>query len=74
MTSQPSLFYATASLQVTYLRPTPIAEPVMVRARITSIAERKTLLSCSLYSDGEECARGEMVAVRVPAAWFAAPA
>ena len=73
MTSKPSLFYATASLQVTYLRPTPVAEPVMVRARITSMTERKTLLTCSLYSGGEECARGELVAARVPAAWYAAP-
>ena len=74
MTSTPPLFYATASLQVTYLRPTPIAEPVEMRARITSMTERKTLLACSLYSAGEECARGELVAVRVPAAWYATSA
>jgi hypothetical protein len=36
------------------------------------MTERKTLLTCSLYSGGEECARGELVAVRVPATWYAA--
>ena len=74
MGSLPLLYYATASLQVTYLRPTPIAEPVAVRAKITSRTERKTLLTCSLSSGGEECARGEVVAVRVPPAWHAATA
>ena len=74
MTSEPLLYYATASLQVTYLRPTPIAGPVVARARITSMTERKTLLACSLSSGGEECARGELVAVRVPPAWYAVPA
>jgi acyl-coenzyme A thioesterase PaaI-like protein len=37
VTSEPSLWYATASLQVTYLRPTPIAEPVVLRAHITIV-------------------------------------
>jgi acyl-coenzyme A thioesterase PaaI-like protein len=74
MTSKPVVYYATASLQVTYLRPTPISEPVVVRAQITSITERKTLLTCSLLSGGEECARGELLAVRVPSAWYAEPA
>lgn len=74
MSSEPLLYYATASLQVTYLRPTPIAEPVVARAQITGRTERKTLLTCSLSSGGEECARGEVVAVRVPPAWHAATA
>ena len=74
MTSQPRLYYATASLQVTYLRPTPIAEPVVLRARVTNMMEKKTLLACSLFSGGEECAHGEVVAVRVSPLWYAAPA
>ena len=74
LTSEPRVFYATASLQVTYLRPVPIAESVVIRAQITSVAERKTLLTCSVSAGGEECARGEVVAVRVPPAWYATPA
>lgn len=73
MSSQPPLLYATASLQVTYLRPTPIVAPLLLRARIASMTEKKTLLVCSLFSGGEECARGEVVAVRVPPAWYEAP-
>lgn len=65
----PSIWCATASLHITYLRPTPIDEPVVLRARITEMKGKKTVLTCSLFSKGEERARGEVVAVRVPAAW-----
>jgi len=74
MYSEPALYYATASLQVTYLRPTLINAPVTLRAQITNMSERKTLLACSLVSGEEECARGEVVAVRVQPAWYATPA
>jgi acyl-coenzyme A thioesterase PaaI-like protein len=74
LSSQPRLLYVTASLQVTYLRPTPIAAPVVIRAHITSTTGKKTLLACSLHSEGDECARGELVAVRVPSTAYAAPA
>jgi acyl-coenzyme A thioesterase PaaI-like protein len=64
--SDPSVWYVTASLQVSYLRPTPVAAQVSLRARVTEMAGRRTNVSCSLYAEGEECARGEVVAVRVP--------
>ena len=67
--TEPSIWYATASLQVTYLCPTPVKEPIVLRARIKEMKERKTTLTCSLFAKGEECARGELVAVRVPPAW-----
>ena len=63
----PSHWFATASLKVDFLKPTPLDKPVHLRARIKDIQERKVLLTCSLFSDGEECARGEVLAVRVPA-------
>lgn len=63
------LLYVTASLQVTYLRPTPSAGPLVLRAHVTHTTERKTTLACSVYAGGEECARGEVVAARVPASW-----
>jgi len=30
---------------------------------------KKTIIKCLLFAEGEECARGEVVAVRVPPAW-----
>ena len=67
--STPLIWYATGSLQVTYMRPTPINAPVELRARIVEMSPKKTRLSCTLMSGGEECARGEVTAVRVAAGW-----
>jgi len=67
--TEPLISYATASLQVTYLRPTPIKEPVVLRARIKEMRKKKTIITCSLFARREECARGEVVAVRVPKSW-----
>jgi acyl-coenzyme A thioesterase PaaI-like protein len=69
ITSEPLLPYLTAALQVSYLRPTPTDGPVNLRARVSQTSGRKTTVTCSLYSaDGVECARGEVIAVRVPPA------
>ena len=68
--TEPPIWYVTKSLQVTYLRPTPIDQPVVLRARIKGVDERKTVLTCSLFGKGEECAQGEVVAVRVPSVWL----
>ncbi len=73
ISTDPFIWYATASLQITYVRPTPINRPLNLRARITQMNERKTLLSCSVVVDGEEHARGEVVAVRVPPSWSESP-
>ena len=68
------IWYATASLHVTYRKPTPIDQPLTMRARVTELARRKALVHCSLVSGGVERATGEMVAVRVPPEWFDAGA
>jgi acyl-coenzyme A thioesterase PaaI-like protein len=62
-----SYWFATASLKVDFLKPTPVDKPVQLRARVTEMHTHKALVTCSLYSDGVECARGEVLAVRVPA-------
>ena len=63
----PKYWFATASLKVDFLKPTPMNKPVQLRARIKEMHEQKAVILCSLYSDGEECARGEVLGVRVPA-------
>ena len=69
--TEPSIWYATASLQIAYRRPTPIEAAVTLRAAISDMTERKTVLSCSLLAGREECASAEVVAVRVPTEWMA---
>ncbi len=63
--SDPKIWYVTATLQVSYLKPTAITKPVEVRARIVEKTDRKTKLTCSLLSEGIETAKGDVLAVRI---------
>ena len=58
--------FVTAALHVDYLRPTPLGVPLEVRAHATEVKGRKVVLSATLSAEGEVCARGEVVAVRIP--------
>lgn len=69
--SQPAIWYVTGTLTVKYLRPTPLTGPVIVRAKLVEVKEKKTVVHCVLTSGGETCATGEVVAIRVPLAWRA---
>lgn len=67
--SEPPIWYATASLQVTYKRPTPIDKPITVRARVEDMKGKKITLRCSAWAGDTECATAEVLAVRVPDEW-----
>jgi acyl-coenzyme A thioesterase PaaI-like protein len=69
LSSAPLIWYVTGGLDVSYLRPSPIDRPVELRARLDEIKGKKTVVSCSLQSDGEECATARLVAIRVPPEW-----
>ncbi|MCI0518895.1 MAG: PaaI family thioesterase [Chloroflexi bacterium] len=66
MDSLPPRRFLTASLHVDYLKPTPIAAELEVRAVVKEIKGRKVVVSCTLLAHGEVCARGEVVAVQMP--------
>jgi acyl-CoA thioesterase FadM len=68
--SLPMIWYATGTLKVDYRRPTPIDRPIQLRARILERSARKSRLVCTVRSETEECAHGDIVAVRVPNEWF----
>lgn len=71
MDTDPFIWYVTASIKIDYHRPVRIDKPVDLRARIKKIEGRKTLVSCSLFSNKIECAEGEVLAIRVPAeGWY----
>ena len=63
----PIYMFATGSIKGDFLKPTPVNKPIQLRAKIKEMHEKKAFVSCSLYSEGEECARGEVLGVRVPA-------
>lgn len=69
MGTDPPIRFVTGALNVSYLHPTAIDRPVTLRATILEAKPKKTVLRCSVNSNGKETARGEVVAVRVPPEW-----
>jgi acyl-coenzyme A thioesterase PaaI-like protein len=66
MDTNPPLRFITAALHVDYVRPTPIDKPLELRSIVKEINNRKVIISTTLFSGGEICARGEVVAVQMP--------
>lgn len=66
MGSEPAFRFVTASLQVKYLRPTPMGVVLEVRGRIAESSERKVIVDATITADGEVCATGTVVAVKMP--------
>lgn len=67
MGTEPPLRFVTGSLHVDFLRPTPIDGPLEVRGRVKEIKPRKVVVTEEVTVGGELCARGEVVAVLMPA-------
>ena len=63
--SAPRIGYVTGNLNVSYLKPTPMTEPLHLRARIMKVDGRKVWARCTLSAGGEICATGEVLGVRV---------
>jgi len=66
MGTQPPVRFVTASLHVEYMRPTPLGVPLEVRGKVKEIKERKVVVSATVSAAGEICAKGEVVAVKMP--------
>jgi acyl-coenzyme A thioesterase PaaI-like protein len=63
--SEPVIHCVTASLHVDYLRPTPLANPLHLRAWMAANDGRRITVECALTSGGKETAHGTGVFVRV---------
>ena len=63
------IWCVTGKLTVNYLKPTPIDQPVELRAVIDEFTDKKTIVKCTVTSQGEVTAEGEVIAVRVPYSW-----
>ena len=58
--------FVTASLHVDYLRPTPIDAELEIRGTIKELKPKKVVVAATVSAGGNVCARGEVVAVRMP--------
>ena len=63
--SDPQLWYATASMKVDYLKPTPLGTTLELRGRILEIKGRKVTVSVTLSAEGVVCAKGEEILIQI---------
>jgi len=66
MDTEPPLRFLTASLQVDYMQPAPIGVPLEIRGKIKDLKGRKAVVNITVYAGGKMCARGEVIAVKMP--------
>lgn len=62
----PTRRFVTASLHVDYLEPTPIGTELVLRAKPEEMGERKVVVTVCVMAGDVECARGRVMAVRLP--------
>lgn len=65
--SAPSISYVTGNLNITYLAPTPLAQPLLLRARVEELAGRKAIVACGVYAGEVKTAEARVTAIRVAA-------
>ncbi len=58
--------FVTASLHVDYLRPTPIDVKLEIRGKIVALKEKKVVVEAAVFANGNLCAKGNVIAVRMP--------
>lgn len=63
--SEPIYRYATGTLNVKYLKPTPNDKPVQIRAKVLEIKGKKVTLSCDVFSEGIKTVEANVIAIRV---------
>lgn len=61
----PMYRYATGTLNIRYLKPTPGDQEVEVSAKVLEVKKRKTTLSVEVWCAGELTATAEVIALRV---------
>ena len=58
--------FVTASLQVDYMKPTPLGPPLDLRGTVAEQTDRKVIVDVTVSAEGSVTARGRVVAVRMP--------
>lgn len=66
MDSLPAFRFVTGSLQVSYLKPTPLGRELEIRGRVREIKGRKVVIESTVLVDGMATASGEVVAIQMP--------
>ena len=67
----PAPRFVTAALRVDFLKPTPLGPELEIRAQVRETSERKVVVGATVSVAGAITARGEVIAVRMPATMIA---
>ncbi len=63
--SEPHISCVTGNLNVSYLKPTPLDQPVILRAQVLEVSTRKATIICGVYSGELKTVEAQVVAVRI---------
>ena len=63
--SEPVYRYATGTLNIKYLKPTPNDKPIEIRAKVLEVKGKKVTLSCDVFSEGIKTVEANVIAIRV---------
>ena len=66
MDTEPSFRFVTGSLQVRYLKATPLGPELVIRGRVREIDGRKVIIDSTVFVDGASTVRGEVIAIQMP--------
>ena len=66
MDSLPAFRFVTGSLQVSYLKPTPLGPLLEIRGKVKEIKGRKVVVEATVFAEGVATARCEVVALQLP--------
>lgn len=64
--TQPPFRFVTASLQVDFLKPTPLGVELELRGKIIELKGRKVITEITVSANGVVTAKGKVVAVQMP--------
>jgi acyl-coenzyme A thioesterase PaaI-like protein len=71
--TSPEIWYATTSITVDYLRPTPLGPELTLRATVASVDGQRTVVDCVLEAAGKPRATARVATVQVPEEWRRPP-
>jgi acyl-coenzyme A thioesterase PaaI-like protein len=66
MDSDPPIRFLTGSLNVKYLKPTPLGPAIQLRGKIREVRGRKVVVDVTVLVDEIVTATGEVIAIQVP--------
>jgi len=64
------IWFVTGSLQVDFVKPTPIDIELTIKAQISEIQGKKMIVQCEVFSGDELTCRAKVLAIQVSDEWL----